>query len=46
MPGFGLRPRRGNDLWFLAHPKEEFLNHSLATAQARAQRASNPGPPD
>ena len=31
---------------FKAHPKEEFMNHSLATAQARAQRASNPGPPD
>ena len=29
----GLDPADGSDLWFMAHPKEEPLNHSLATVQ-------------
>jgi hypothetical protein len=30
---------RDSDLWFMAHPKEEPLNHSLATVQRGARRA-------
>ena len=35
----GLDPADGSDLWFMAHPKEEPLNHSLATVRHRARRA-------
>ena len=35
----GLDPADGSDLWFMAHPKEEPLNHSLATVRHRAHRA-------
>jgi len=35
----GLDPADGSDLWFMAHPKEEPLNHSLATVRHRAGRA-------
>jgi hypothetical protein len=35
----GLDPADGSDLWFKAHPKEEPMNHSLATVRHRARRA-------
>ncbi len=35
----GLEPADGSDLWFKAHPKEEPMNHSLATVQRGARRA-------
>jgi hypothetical protein len=35
----GLDPADGSDLWFMVHPKEEPLNHSLATVRQRARRA-------
>jgi hypothetical protein len=35
----GLDSAGGSDLWFKGHPKEEFMNHSLATVQARARSA-------
>ena len=35
----GLDPADGSDLWFMAHPKEEPLNHSLVTVRHRARRA-------
>ena len=35
----GLDSAGGSDLWFKAHPKEEFMNHSLATVQRGALRA-------
>ena len=35
----GLDSAGGSDLWFKAHPKEEPMNHSLATVQRGARRA-------
>ena len=35
----GLDSADGSELWFKAHPREEPMNHSLATAQRGAHRA-------
>jgi hypothetical protein len=33
-----IPPAAASDFWFKAHPKEEPMNHSLATVQRRTRR--------